>query len=513
MTRTTRFLGALLLTILAAACREEKLCSSDLVLCGDRCTALASDRDNCGACGTACGAGEKCAGGKCVCHSSTTCGGACADLASDPAHCGACDVACAGDLLCTTNDTGTTSCGATCLGTGQVPCGRACVNPATHVDNCGACGRACGSNESCVSGRCVGDLYLACFNSDEVRTATGALEAAGIPLAVAPGPIGLAWVGDLLAVASARPGGAETLAVVRFDLPGTRRNNVLETSAPNPDIQYLATHAGLLYLAHTSVGSVLVVTPGGTIVDEVRLAPVGDSNPNPHAIAFSGDKAYVALNARGQVAVLDVSDAIACALGASAPPCMTELRRIDVQPLASPGAKAMPSRIVVRDGRAFVTLWNLDDFFTPPPGSSGRLAVIDVATDTLDTTVSASADGLVDLGTGCLNPADAVFHGATLFVTCGAFDYSAFPTVTIHGNGIVPVDLSATLANVLPPIPIVADAAPGELAFCGTSGYVGDRNSGRVFPFDATLGTVGTGVELCPPSGGFAFVADLACGP
>ncbi len=512
MTRTTRILTSLLLASLAAACSKEQLCTSDLLLCGGHCTAIATDPANCGACGAACGAGESCYAGQCFCPWATTCGGACVDLASDPAHCGACDVACAGTLVCTT-DGGGTACTDACAA-GQVACGRACVDLATHPQNCGACGRTCGSNERCASGRCVADLYLACFNSDEVREATGLLHAAGIPLPVAPGPIGLAWVGDVLAVASARPGGAETLGIVRFGLPGIRLADVLETTVPAPDIEYLATHGGLLYLAHSSKSSVLIVRPDGAIVDEVRLVPTGDPNPNVQGIAFAGENAYVALNARGEVVVLDVQHAVDCALGSKTPPCTSELARIDVQPLASPTALAMPSRIAVGGGRAFVTLWNLDPFFSPPVGSSGRLAVIDVATDTLDATVSASGDGLVDLGTGCLNPADAAFDGTTLYVTCGAFDYSAWPSVTIVGSGIVPVDLSATVATVLPVIPMAADQAPGKLAFCGGTGYVGDRNSGRVFPFDATSGTIGTGVELCPAAAsGFAYVADIACGP
>ncbi len=511
MTRTIRILASVLALTLTA-CSKEQVCTKDLLLCGGHCTSVATDPANCGACGAACGAGESCSAGQCFCPWATTCGGACVDLASDPANCGACGAACAGTLLCTTSG-GATACGASCA-LGQVACGRACVDLQTHRQNCGACGRTCASNERCTSGLCVADLYLACFNSDEVREATGTLQAAGIPLPVAPGPIGLAWVGDVLAVASAEGGGAETLAVIRFGPPGIQRTEVLETSVATPDIEYLAMHDGLLYLAHASKSTVLIVAPNGMIVDEVPLVSPGAPNANVQGIAFAGDKAYVALLARSEVVVLDVEDAVACAFGAKAPPCVPELARIDVQPLASPTAHAMPARIAVGGGRAFVTLWNLDDFWNPPMGSSGRLAVIDVATDTLDATVSASGDGLVDLGPDCLNPADAAFHGTTLFVTCGAFDYSAYPVVTITGSGIVPVDLSAAVANVLPVIPMATDEAPGKLAFCGGAGYVGDRNSGRVFPFDAATGTIGTGVVLCPAaSNGFAYVADMACGP
>ena len=76
------------------------------------------------------------------------------------------------------------------------------------------------------------------------------------------------------------------------------------------------------------------------------------------------------------------------------------------------------------------------------------------------------------------------------------------------------MDLSGTVAQVLPPVSAAPDQAPGKLAFCGTTGYVGDRNSGRVTVFDPTSGatTLGAGVELCPPSGGYAYIADIACG-
>ncbi len=518
MTRTNWIVASLLLA-LAGGCGKEKLCSTDLALCGGRCTDLATDLTSCGACGAACRAGEQCSGGTCFCRGGrASCGGLCVDLASDPDHCGSCDTACAGSLVCTTSDGGTTSCASVCAGTGQIACDRACVNVQNDVVNCGACGRTCGSNERCSGGRCVADLYLACFNSGEVREATRSLAPAGIPLAVAPGPMGLAWVGDLLAVASAEWGGAETLATVHFDPPGVRRTDVLETSVPTPDIEYVAEHSGVLYLSHASLGTLLMVKPDGTTVDEVRLAPFGEPNPDPVGIAFANDKAYVALNARDEVVVLDVAQVPACASGVIAPPCTTEIARLDVHPLASPTANAMPSRIAIVGGRAFVTLWNFDANWSPPPGSTGRLATIDVATDTFDAAFAGSANGLLDLGPSCLGAADVAPYGANLYVTCGAFhdDYSTTPpTVTVQGSGLVPVDISGTVANVLPIVAGSSDQAPGKLAFCGGTGYVGDRNSGTVFLFDplAASTNIGAGVELCPPSNGWAYVADIACGP
>jgi hypothetical protein len=197
--------------------------------------------------------------------------------------------------------------------------------------------------------------------------------------------------------------------------------------------------------------------------------------------------------------------------------------RIDLSPLASPTATPMPARIAVDSGRAYVALWNLDAYWNPPPGSTGRVAAIRTDTATLDADFAGTANGLIDLGPSCLNAADVAVHGGKLYVSCGAFqyDFSTTPaTVTILGAGIVPVDVSGPVAQVLPVIPTLQDDArpyaPGKLAFCGSTGYVGDRNTGRVLVFDPTSGatTLGAGVDLCPLPGpkGYAYVADIACG-
>jgi hypothetical protein len=377
------------------------------------------------------------------------------------------------------------------------------------------CGRACGTNERCKVGLCIADLYLACFNTAELREATATLEPAGTPLAVPPAPIGLAWVAPEMFVASAGVGGAETLWRAQFDPPAVRADRILTTAVAQPDFEYLAAHDGLLYLAHASVGTLLVVAPDGTPVDEIPLrVNMGDPNPFPQGIAFLGEKAYVALNGSNEVVVLDVSAEPACAAGTQAPPCAAVIKRIGVQPLASAGALAGPSRFAVAGGRLYVTLWNLDASFNVPPGGTGRLAVIDTTNDALDPSVAyGGIGGLLDLGAGCLDPADVALLGETLFVTCGAFDYSAYPAVTIRGTGIVPIDLSGAAPRLLPIVSASSSEAPGKLAFCGGTGYVADRNSGTVFRFDPVARTL-SGQALCPPAAnGYAYVADLACGP
>jgi hypothetical protein len=515
MTRRITLLAPLLAALaLASACAKHKTCTSDQTLCGDDCKALANDATNCGACGNACATNYQCTDGRCECPPERTlCGAACVDLGSDPENCGTCGSACPGDEVCTATGGGTSACAVTCTG-GLHGCGRACVDLATTRENCGACGRTCGTNERCTSGRCIADLYLSCFNTDEVREATTTLAAAGLPLAVAKGPSGLAWAGDLLGVISGAAGGAETLTMVAFDQPGTRQSRVWQSSSAHPDVEFVAEHGGVLYVSHNSSGKLLILTPGGTAVDEVTLSG-GTLNPNPQGISFdAAERAWVALQQTGEVVVLDVSGVASCAAGTRTPPCTSEVARLDLNALASPTATPMPARIAFANGRAFVSLWNLDAYWNVPAGSTGRLAAVRTDTLELDAAFAGTANGLVDLGPDCLNPADLAVLGGTLYVTCGAFDYSAYPAVTITGSGITPVDVSGATVQVLPRVAAGADQAPGKLAFCGSTGYVGDRNSGTVWVFDPASGTtqLGAGVALCPPSNGYAYVADIACG-
>jgi hypothetical protein len=331
--------------------------------------------------------------------------------------------------------------------------------------------------------------------------------------------MGLAWAGDLLGVISGATGGAETLTMFHFDVPGLRQARVWQTSIAKPDVEYVAEHDGLLYVANNSLGTLLVVTPGGKVVDEVRLVPAGAENPNPQGIAFdAAERAYVALQQTGEIVVLDVSNVASCAAGTRSPPCAAEVTRLDLSPLASPGATPMPARITVEGGRAFVALWNLDAFFGLTAGNTGRVGVIRTDTLEVDAAFAGTTSGVIDLGPDCLNASDVAVHGGKLWVSCGAFDYSNYPNVVILGSAIVPVDVSGSVAQVLQPVATFPDAvapwAPGKLAFCGSTGYVGDRNTGRVVAFDpAAAGTtLGAGMELCPKSNGFAYIADIACG-
>ncbi|MEZ4408038.1 MAG: MXAN_6577-like cysteine-rich protein [Polyangiales bacterium] len=152
----------------AGACRVD--CPTGQVACtlaGDAgtarevCVLTSTDRANCGMCGRACADGEVCSMGMCTttCAAGlTTCGTgasrACADLTRDPANCGACGTACAPGQACA-GGTCSTSCpqGQTaCVGDGGAGY---CADLSSSRANCGACGVACASGQLCAASTCV----------------------------------------------------------------------------------------------------------------------------------------------------------------------------------------------------------------------------------------------------------------------------------------------------------------------------------------------------------------------
>ena len=530
----------LALTTMAAAalglagCTQELVCPSDQLACGGACVAAATDPRNCGACGARCGPLGVCASGSCQCGPETTlCGGSCVDLASDPLNCGACGAACPAALLCTSTG-GVATCAAACAA-GQSSCDRACVDLFSSRYHCGACGRACGAGEHCAQGLCLADLYAACYNTDEVREAAGDLAPAGIPVATEAGPLALAWLGSSLFVANSLN---NTVDELRFDPPAVRKQQVITIPTQGtygPDLEYVAANAadGLLYVSNAAAGLLDVIDPvAGLVIDEVPLG----AGTFPAGIAIVGTSAYVALNGTNEVAAVDISRAGTCPPDPNAPPCSAgacNAGRVCVsgscQPafcvakrialpaadLAGPNGSPMPSRLAAAGTLLYVTLWNLKPSDYTPAGS-GRLAVIDTATNLLVTTPGSYP---VDLGPGCANPGDIAAVGQTLYVSCGFFPYN--DPSSLQGAAIVKVDLSTGAPLVGPELPL-SGHAPGPLAFCGGAGYAGDRNAGSLFRFDPAFDPTNppsmllTGAAtLCPPraAGGSAYVADLTCSP
>jgi hypothetical protein len=153
-------------------------CQSPGVMCGNACVDLASDPNNCGMCGLACGKNEACGGGKCQCADGyVACGGdiGCVDVATDASNCGMCGNSC-GMGTCSNGACSGVSCnlGAACLndadccvtqqctmgkckcGPGLTACSMSggCADLLSDPKNCGSCGHQCGTGKMCLMGLC-----------------------------------------------------------------------------------------------------------------------------------------------------------------------------------------------------------------------------------------------------------------------------------------------------------------------------------------------------------------------
>lgn len=528
MRRLALLLALLPVTLLA--CKKELTCPQGETPCGDVCVALDRDAAHCGACGTACAPTAACLAGSCAtCAADTTsCGDACADLATDPDHCGGCAVACGPAQVCSTLG-GATACKAGC-DAGLAPCGRACADLDSDRFHCGACGAACAVGQTCSAGQCVAGVQVACGATDEVVPLTAALGAAGPARDVSPGPTALAAVDGLVYSASGFP--AAAVDYLARDLRVTAPLHRVPLGGS--DLQGITAHGGALLVANSGVGTVVVLSPDGLVLDEVPM-PGQQSGPNPRSIAVVGSAAYVALggsnDVTGQaVAVVDLTGLPACLADAAPPacgagnacdagrhcvdgacrlPCASLARTIDLKAVAgtfdAPGAP-FPSRALAVGTKVYVTLGNLKfadlgggfaGWFEP--AGHGRLAVIDTA--------AGEAVTVVDLGASCGNPGSLAVTGDRLFVACGSLSFS-----TAWPARLLPVTLTGAPApgTALDPSPVI----PNGVVICGGVGYVPDMNSGLVRRFDPASGAFEAPVGACPVGPfGFAYVSDLVCTP
>ncbi len=124
-----------------------------------------SDRNNCGACGNACGAGQVCSNGACTtsCGSGlTACNNACTSLTFDPSNCGACNNVCPARAnaaaVCAAS-----ACSFACS-SGFANCDNNAANGCevdtrSNANNCGACGVVCPSGQFCSSGACTAAVH------------------------------------------------------------------------------------------------------------------------------------------------------------------------------------------------------------------------------------------------------------------------------------------------------------------------------------------------------------------
>jgi hypothetical protein len=124
-------------------------CLPGFAACGSLCANLASDGNNCSACGQACASSQQCVTSSCVCRSGlASCLGTCVNLLTDPHNCGTCGFSCTGSQVCSAG-----SCMPSCA-TGKTNCSHACVDLSSDPLNCGSCGNACPVNQNCVASAC-----------------------------------------------------------------------------------------------------------------------------------------------------------------------------------------------------------------------------------------------------------------------------------------------------------------------------------------------------------------------
>jgi len=419
----------------------------------------------------------------------------------------------------------------------QLSCGGTCVAVRTDPAHCGTCGNVCGEGLSCSAGQCISTpssvgLFLACGNTDQIAQATGSLEAAGGVFTVGTRPVSLTWLdGSTLYSSNSLSG---TVSELRLDLPvpggvGVSRTFTVDATSAFPDLEYVAANGGLLYVSNASLTTLDVIDPGtGTVLAQTVL-DLQNPFAGPAGIAFANGKAYVAMNFADSIAVLDVSTCqpsppacgagndcsahagTACVNGFCVATACASLRGHIALPssLASTATGPTPNRLLVSGSRMYVTLQNLDrttqGFL---PAGEGRLAIVDLATDTL-VQDAAGAPLAVSLGSACQNPGGFALHGDTLWITCGFYD--AFFTKARSGMAIVPVSVAAPTPIARDPIVLEHTVAPA--AICGGALYAGASDSGDLLRYDLGSGIL-TSATLCPiDSNGNAYVADLTCRP
>jgi len=125
------------------------VCVAGLTPCASGCVDVMEDAQNCGACGTACTAGQVCSAGVCTTacgEGLLACAASCASVVDSVQHCGGCDSACAAGQVCQAS---------ACVCTqGRTECAGECTNLAEDPLNCGQCGVVCAMGSTCSAGSC-----------------------------------------------------------------------------------------------------------------------------------------------------------------------------------------------------------------------------------------------------------------------------------------------------------------------------------------------------------------------
>ncbi len=496
------------------------VCKAGTVPCGTGCIDPASDRRNCGACGTSCGAQQDCNAGVCGCRPGTTlCEGACVVTAYDVEHCGtgtSCGVKCAAGQVCELG-----VCGASCSA-GATRCGASCVAAQTDVGNCGGCDVQCAQGQTCVAGVCDFPAVAACYWSGQVVGFNPSTGVKGPLSDVGSNPAALARVDSTLFVAdgtdrrlySARPSVSGAYAQASLVTPtGAVPNQVL---VDRPFVYVVNAGSGTLLVLKEGVDAGVVRLDAGVegalVLGAVAEVALG-MNTFPQGVAKVGSMLYVPLyggygaeaaDAGQELAKIDVTVPAQAMLAGR-----VSLKGLDLQAFDGGAPVARPWAITTKGGQVYVALNNLNPDTYVPEGP-GLVVKLNPANDALT---------VINLGaTECLNPQWLAPMGERLIISCGGhISYAPdFSVQSVVAAGVVALDgQDARLGSVWA---TAADAGvmpmmPGRFAVMGEQVSVSDQNGGRVVVLsvsDAGLAEV-RGLDVCPvsPNSGVGNVADI----
>ena len=506
------------------------VCKPGTVPCGAGCIDPETDRRNCGACGTACFAGQDCIAGSCECRAGTErCGSDCAVLANDSKHCGACNVACAVGQVCEPGDGGMGQCQSNCT-MGFTRCGASCIDVQRDVANCGACGVQCAQGQRCEGGVCDFPVVAACYWSGQVRGFDPASGVRGTLSDLGTNPAALARAGDTLIVAdstdrrvqTANPSATGEYVASRYvTATGAVPTHVV---VDRPWVYVVNAESGTVQILREGLDAGVVELDAGVAtglklgtVTEVQLG----MNSYPQAVAKVGSTLWVPLyggfgsggaDAGQEVAKIDVTN--------PAMPSLTgrvSLKNVDLKPFDGGTPVARPWAIVAGGTDVYVALNNLnpDTYAVEGPG---LVAKVNTTND---------AVSIIDLGgADCLNPQWLGFVGSRLVVSCGGrVTYSpTFSVAEVTAAGVVAVDAQGNRVGAAWNASGVADVdagflpmMPGRFTVSGGQVLLGDQNGGRVVVLDVTdagvseVRGIGTALDMCPVSAttGVANVGDL----
>lgn len=525
------FVAVVAVMVLTACPPTGVVCKPGTVPCGIGCIDPSSDRRNCGACGTTCGAQQDCnakvgvdggPSGECKCGPGTTlCEGSCVVTDYDAKNCGACGVACAVGQVCEL-----ATCKASC-GTGFTRCGASCVDVTGDLSNCGACGVTCEQGQACRAGVCDYAAVAACYWSGQL---VGFDPTSGVkgPLAdVGTNPAALARVGDTVLVAdgtdrrlySAVPAAGGSYAQTNRVTPtGAVPNQML---VDRPFVYVVNAGAGTLLVLKEGVDAGVVTLDAGVegalVLGAVAELQLG-MNSFPQGVAKVGSMLFVPLYGgygaeaadAGQVlAKVDVTNPAAPSLAGQ-----VSFKTLDLHAFDGGAPVARPWAVTAKGGSVYVALNNLNPDSYVPEGP-GLVAKVNPTTDAVT---------VIDLGGAeCLNPQWLAASGDKLVVSCGgAISYS--PTFSVQGvtsAGVVVLDAQDARLGGAWNASGVADVdagfmptLPGRFSVSGSQVTVGDQNGGRVVVLtvsDAGVAVSST-LNVCPVSAtsGVANVADIS---